>query len=146
VGSSIQSEPTELKACGSRLFGLQTWVALPAAYEEIDPSFVHYEEADLPVFDAEGKRVRLVGRPSLGPPFAREDVLRHDLSRYKPEPGAALPPDTAHEERAVYVVSGVVNIGGDRFPSGQLLVLRPDSAITLRNANEAARIVLVAVR
>jgi redox-sensitive bicupin YhaK (pirin superfamily) len=60
VGSSIQSEPTELKACGSRLFGLQTWVALPAAYEEIDPSFVHYEEADLPVFDAEGKRVRLV--------------------------------------------------------------------------------------
>jgi redox-sensitive bicupin YhaK (pirin superfamily) len=45
------------------------------------------------------------------------------------------------------VVSGVVNIGGDRFPSGQLLVLRPDSAITLRNAeNETARIVLVAVR
>ena len=59
------------------------------------------------------------------------------------EPGAALPVDTAHEERAVYVVSGAVNIGSDRFPSGQLLVLRP-GAITIRNVeNESTRIVLV---
>jgi redox-sensitive bicupin YhaK (pirin superfamily) len=52
--------------------------------------------------------------------------------------------DTAHEERAVYVGSGAVNIGGDRLPSSQLLVLRPDSAITVRNAErESTRIVLV---
>jgi len=51
--------------------------------------------------------------------------------------------DTAHEERAIYVVSGVVNIGNDRFPSGQLVVLRPN-AITVRNAKaEATRLVLV---
>ena len=38
----------------------------------------------------------------------------------------------------------MVNVGGNRFPSGQFLLLRHDSAITLRNAeNEAARIVLV---
>jgi redox-sensitive bicupin YhaK (pirin superfamily) len=59
------------------------------------------------------------------------------------EPGAVLPLDTAHEERAVYVVSGAVTVGSDRFPSGQLLVLRPGT-ITLRNAeNEATRLVLV---
>jgi len=59
------------------------------------------------------------------------------------EPGAVLSLDTAHEERAIYVVSGVVNIGNDRFPSGQLVVLRPD-AITVRNAKaEATRLVLV---
>ena len=59
------------------------------------------------------------------------------------EPGAVLPLDTAHEERAVYVVSGAVSIGNDRFPSGQLLVLRPDT-ITVRNVeDEAARLVLV---
>jgi redox-sensitive bicupin YhaK (pirin superfamily) len=64
-------------------------------------------------------------------------------SRMRLEPGAALLLGTAHEERAVYVVSGVVNIDGDRFPSGQLLVLRPD-AIAVSNAeNEATRLVLV---
>jgi redox-sensitive bicupin YhaK (pirin superfamily) len=58
----VHSERTspELKARGSRLFGLQTWVALPAAYEETDPSFAHYEATELPVLEAGGKRVRLV--------------------------------------------------------------------------------------
>jgi redox-sensitive bicupin YhaK (pirin superfamily) len=142
----VHSERTspELKACGSRLFGLQTWVALPAVHEETDPSFVHYEETDLPLLDAEGKRVRVVVGQAWGlrsPVKAFSDTIYADI---KLEPGAALPLDTAHEERAVYVVSGAVNIGGDRFLSGQFLVLRRNGAITLRNAeNEAARIVLV---
>src|SRR3954454_18657270 len=47
----------------SGLFGIQTWVALPAAHEETEPSFTHYGEADLPILDAEGKRLRLmIGR------------------------------------------------------------------------------------
>jgi redox-sensitive bicupin YhaK (pirin superfamily) len=69
------------------------------------------------------------------------DTIYADISL---EPGAVLPLDRAHEERAVYVVSDAVNIGGDRFASGQLLVLRPDGTINVRNAeNEATRIVLV---
>ena len=69
------------------------------------------------------------------------DTIYADISL---EPDAALPLDTAHEERAVYVASGAVNIGGDRFTSGQLLMLRPDGAITLRNAETVStRIVLV---
>jgi hypothetical protein len=142
----VHSERTgpELKARGSRLFGLQTWVALPAVHEETDPSFAHYEETDLPVLEAEGKRVRVVVGQAWGlrsPVKTFSDTIYADI---RLEPGAALPLDTAHEERAVYVVSGAVNIGGDRFPSGQLLVLRPDGAITLRNAErESTRIVLV---
>jgi redox-sensitive bicupin YhaK (pirin superfamily) len=121
----VHSERTspELKARGSRLFGLQTWVALPAAHEETDPSFDHYEDADLPVLDAEGKRVRVVVGQAWGvrsPVKTFSDTIYADLIL---EP--ALPLDTAHEERAVYVVSGAVNIGSGRFPSGQLLVLRP---------------------
>jgi hypothetical protein len=133
-----------LKARGSRLFGLQTWVALPAIHEETDPSFAHYEETDLPILEAEGKRVRVVVGKAWGlrsPVKTFCDTIYADISL---EPGAALPLDTAHEERAVYVASGAVNIGGDRFTSSQLLVLRPDGAITLRNAETVStRIVLV---
>ena len=109
----VHSERTspELKARGSRLFGLQTWVALPAAHEETDPSFAHYEETDLPVLEAEGKRVRVVVGQAWGlrsPVETFSDTIYADITL---EPGAALPLDAAHEERAVYVVSGVVNIG-----------------------------------
>jgi redox-sensitive bicupin YhaK (pirin superfamily) len=118
-------------------------VALPALYEETDPSFAHYEETDLPILEAEGKRVRLVVGQAWGlrsPVETFSDTIYADI---RLEPGPALPLDSAHEERAVYVVSGAVNIRGDRFLSSQLVALRPE-AITLRNAeNASTRIVLV---
>jgi hypothetical protein len=141
----VHSERTspELKARGSRLFGLQTWVALPAIHEETDPSFAHYEETDLPILEAEGKRVRLVVGQAWGlrsPVKTFSDTIYADVSL---QPGAVLPLDTAHEERAIYVISGAVNIGSDRFPPSQLLVLRQD-VITVRNAgDEATRLVLI---
>jgi redox-sensitive bicupin YhaK (pirin superfamily) len=141
----VHSERTspELKARGSRVFGLQTWVALPAAHEETNPSFIHYQATELPVLEAEGKRVRLVVGEAWGirsPVETFSDTIYADVAL---EPGAALPLETEHEERAIYVVSGAVTIGSDRSPSGQLLVLRPDT-ISVRNAaDETARLVLI---
>src|SRR2546425_572866 len=40
--------PPELRPSGSRLFGIQAWVALPRRHEEIDPAFVHHGAAELP--------------------------------------------------------------------------------------------------
>jgi redox-sensitive bicupin YhaK (pirin superfamily) len=119
-------------------------VALPAAHEETDPAFTHHSEADLPVLDTEGKRVRLVVGSAWGiqsPVRTFSDMIYADVTL---EPGAAIPVDAAHEERALYTVSGEVEIAGERFPSGQLLVLRPGDVITVRNAaQEPARFALV---
>jgi redox-sensitive bicupin YhaK (pirin superfamily) len=144
----VHSERTspESKARGSRLFFLQTWVALPAAHEETDPSFAHYEETNLPVLEAEGKRVRVIVGQAWGlrsPVETFSDTIYADVTL---EPGAVLPLDTTHEERAVYVVSGAVTVGSDHFPSGQLLVLRPDTIIVRNAEDEAASLVLVGAR
>ena len=56
--------------------------------------------------------------------------------------GTVLPIDADTEERAVYIVSGEVDIAGDRFGAGQLLVLRPGDAISV-SAPVDARIALV---
>jgi redox-sensitive bicupin YhaK (pirin superfamily) len=142
----VHSERTspELKASGSRLFGIQTWVALPAAHEETEPTFTHYGEAVLPTIEGEGKRVRLmVGRAwGLSSPVKTfSDTIYADVTL---DPGAALPVDTAHEERAIYVVSSAIEIAGNHFPSGQLVVLRPGDAITVHNADTGtARLVII---
>lgn len=81
----VHSERTspELKARGSRLFGLQIWVALPAVREETGPSFAHYEATDLPVLDAEGKHVRVVvGQLSKPGDFVR--LYRLSPTRFTP--------------------------------------------------------------
>jgi redox-sensitive bicupin YhaK (pirin superfamily) len=52
--------PPELRESGSRLFGIQTWVGLPKGREEVEPAFAYHPEAELPVLEGEGKRVRQI--------------------------------------------------------------------------------------
>lgn len=129
---------------GGRMFGLQTWVALPADHEESEPWFAHTDKGELPAFEDKGARVRLVvgsGWGQRSPVATPSDTIYADITL---APGSDLPVDADHEERALYTVTGDVEIGGERFESGQLLILRPDKPVTVRNPGPAqARLVLV---
>jgi redox-sensitive bicupin YhaK (pirin superfamily) len=56
--------------------------------------------------------------------------------------GAVMPLDADYEERAVYIVSGQIDIQGDMFDAGRLLIFRPGDRITLKAASDA-QIVIV---
>src|SRR5204863_134470 len=56
--------------------------------------------------------------------------------------GCALPLDPDYEERAVYTVAGTIEIAGDAFASGKLLVFRPGDRITIK-AKTAARFMIL---
>jgi redox-sensitive bicupin YhaK (pirin superfamily) len=140
----VHSERTapERRVGGERLHGLQCWVAMPAGDEELAPSFAHHEQADLPLVAGDGKSVRVVAGSLYGqrsPVPTLSDTIFADAML---EPAAALPIDAATEERALYIVSGEIDIAGDRFASGQLLVFRPGDALTVTAAS-TARVVLV---
>jgi redox-sensitive bicupin YhaK (pirin superfamily) len=142
----VHSERTasEEKARGARLFGLQTWVASPAADEETEPALAHTAESELPVIEDKGMRVRLVAGTAWGrtsPVKVFSDTIYADVAL---EPNSALPIDVSHEERALYTIAGKVEIAGDLFTPGQLLVLRPGDSTTVRNCGSVpARFVLV---
>jgi len=140
----VHSERTapEHRTGGERLHGLQCWVAMPANDEEIDPSFTHHSQPDLPIVAADGKSVRVIAGKLFGqrsPVSTLSDTLFADATL---APGASLPFDADTEERALYIVSGEIDISGDRFAAGQLLVLRPGDPITVTAASDA-RVVLV---
>jgi redox-sensitive bicupin YhaK (pirin superfamily) len=127
---------------GERLHGLQCWLAMPTADEELAPSFGHHAQADLPLIAGDGKLVRVVLGSAFGqrsPVPTLSDTIFADAAL---EPGAVLPIDATAEERALYVVSGEIDIAGDRFASGQLLVFRPGDSLSVAAAT-AARVVLV---
>jgi len=64
----VHSERTapERRASGGRLYGLQSWVALPQRHEETAPAFAHHAADALPVIDGEGKTVRLIAGALYG--------------------------------------------------------------------------------
>ncbi|MGY2046679.1 pirin family protein [Methylobacterium sp. JK268] len=140
----VHSERTaeSLRSTGFRMFGLQAWVALSAKDEESAPGFEHYDADALPVLAGEGKRVRLIAGAAFG---ARSPVRTSSPMVYADvqlEAGASLPLDPDYDERAVYTVSGAIEVAGDRFGPGQLLVFRPGDRITVR-AQETARFMVL---
>jgi redox-sensitive bicupin YhaK (pirin superfamily) len=130
------------RVAGERLHGLQCWVALPGADEEMAPAFAHHAAGELPVVTGEGKTVRVIAGSLLGahaPVETRWDTV---FAEARLEAGASLPLDAAHEERAVYVVAGEIAVQGDRFAAGRLLVFRPGDRITVTAATDAHLMVL----
>lgn len=145
AGSGIvhsERETSEATQHARRMFGLQAWAALPKSHEEQAPAFAHHGSDELPRIDGDGKRVRIIMGTLYGetspaqfphPTFYAEAVLA---------PGAVLPLDADYDERAVFVASGEIDIAGDTFTSGQLLVFRPGDRISIL-ANSNARLMLL---
>jgi redox-sensitive bicupin YhaK (pirin superfamily) len=124
--------PPELRPGGSPISGIQSWIALPEAEEESAPFFMHHGAEELPSIAEGGKRVRVIAGSAYGkvsPVKTYSQILYADVQL---EAGALLPVDADHEERAIYLVSGEVEIAGDVFAPGRLLVFRPGDALTVR--------------
>jgi redox-sensitive bicupin YhaK (pirin superfamily) len=132
----------ELRATGSPIAGIQSWIALPEAHEESDPFFVHHDESALPLIEEGGKRVRVIAGALFGktsPVKTFSDLFYADV---RLEAGASLPIDADHEERGIYLVSGEIEIAGDVFAPGRLLVFRPGDRLTVK-AKTPARFMLL---
>lgn len=136
--------PPALRRSGSKLSGIQVWVALPEPHEEIEPSFVHHGAAALPLVEGEGLRLRLIIGELAGarsPVTTLSDMLYADVQL---TPGARFSVPAQPEERAVYLVEGAIELtpGGERFDAGQLLVLRAGAEAALRTLDAPTRLML----
>lgn len=133
--------PPDLRGRARRSHGLQLWVALPAADEELPASFVHTPAAELPELEVGGARVRvLVGSAfdATSPVAVRSPMLYLDLVL---SAGDALPLPLA-EERALYVVDGALELDGQAVAPHTMVLLAPGDEPMLA-ANGPARAVLV---
>jgi len=125
-------------ASGQRLHGLQTWVALPAGAEEVEPSFEHYPAEDIPAVSVDGVQICVVLGSAFGvssPVSTRSETLYVEAVL---EPGQSVAIPEA-EELAVYVVEGSVAINREIVEAGVLAVLH-DGARGTVTAESAARV------
>ena len=141
----VHSERTapELRAQpGRRISGIQSWVALPKAAEEVQPGFFHYGAAALPTIEAEGKRIRVIAGSLFGqisPVRTFSEMFYADVELAA---GAKVPLPVGHEERAIYITAGSIEIAGDVFEAGRMLVFRPGDEITV-NALALSRLLFL---
>ena len=86
-------------------------------------------------------RARLIAGRAFGtasPLVAASETLYADIQI---EAGARMPIDAGYDERAVYTIGGTIEVAGDAFEPGRLIVLRPGDPVTV-TASTAARFML----
>jgi redox-sensitive bicupin YhaK (pirin superfamily) len=134
--------PPELRPAGSSLHGLQAWVALPQDREETDPEFMHHPASDLPAIEGDGLRMLLIAGSLSGkrsPVRTLSELFYADAAL---DAGALFRLPAEHAERALYLVSGSIELGGEVFEPGRLLVFRGGDEVPIR-ARAASRAMLL---
>jgi len=126
----------------SSLHGIQSWMALPDEYEEMEPAFRHYAADELPGLDIDGVSVRVI----IGEAYeARSPVTSYADMLYlecQMPAGTSIRLPKSYEELAVYVVSGAVKIGGEDFSQGVMAVAKPGATMEL-DAIEDSRVMVI---
>jgi hypothetical protein len=122
------------------LFGIQTWVALPKAFEDEPARFEHRGKDALPRLAGEGKEVRLILGTAWGERSPVETFSAMFYADVRLAPGAKLPLPDDHEDRGLYVAEGSVIVAGQPFAAGRMMVFRPGDAITLTAGAAGARL------
>lgn len=125
------------------LFGIQTWLALPDAYEDMTPTFEHHGKETLPMIEDDGVSVRLILGNAYGqsaPATMLSETFYADVTLTA---GARLPMPDNHEDRGIYIVEGTISVAGQEFHAPQMMVFRPGDRITVAAGERGARLMIL---
>ncbi|UXH38477.1 pirin family protein [Pseudomonas promysalinigenes] len=138
----VERTPADALAQGSRLHGLQVWLASPKALEQGEPSYQHHPAATLPVSDNLGVRICMIA----GNGFCLESpvqVLSPTLyAHVLMQPAATLVVPDEHAQRALYLLDGELWMDSDRIEACSLILLPQGQEVTLY-AEQACELVLI---
>ncbi len=133
--------PSPERENGHRMYGIQTWVALPETDEDIEPAFHHHPADTIPKIEREGVSFDLIlgsawGQTAPVAVFSPIFYLHSEMT-----PGAGFTLDIEHEERAVYLVEGDLTIDGHPVNVGTMIVL-PECEEPKISTQNGARIMM----
>lgn len=135
-----ERETLEVKASEHDIDGLQCWIALPPEKAEIAPDFTHVKKHQLPHYIHDGITLRLVAGDAYGmsAPFKTHSPLFYVDALL--DAGNHIDRPHSHQETAVYVIYGEVEIGNETYNQHDFVVLDKDKTIT---ANQHSRVIIL---
>ncbi|MXO47755.1 hypothetical protein GRI69_05755 [Erythrobacter vulgaris] len=135
-----ERSPEAERNAGPRLYGMQTWLALPDGREEIDPAFEAV--TDLPIVeDGRARAIVIMGElwGERAPTTTHADTIYAEIVLGA---GGAIPLEEDADERAVMLVSGEASVDGHELRLYELAVLQPGRDMTLESRS-GARVMLL---
>lgn len=130
AGSGVvhsERTPEHLRNSSKNLHGLQIWVALPKHLEETAPSFTHISKEQIPEWEQNGLKIKLIageafGRKSAVPvysPLYFLEIKNTTSTNVNVNLGQDL-----YGESALYILEGSVNDGGNTYQPKHILIAK----------------------
>lgn len=135
AGSGIvHSERTgaDIRQHSSKLSGIQSWLAQPKSHEDGKAAFEHTDAEKLPVINAHDVKGRVIFGEFEGvvsPVQTQWETFYVDLYLQQ---GAQIEFSRFIEERAIYVLTGSIEIKGVRCDAHHMIVLQPGHPVTIK--------------
>ena len=138
----VERTPAELLEKGSRLHGLQVWLASPKDAEQGAGHYSHHRADSLPVSDALGVKIRMIAGngfclespvPVLSPTLYAEVFMEVATTLCVPD---------EHPERAVYLLSGEVLLNDEALEPNTLVVLAEGEDASLYAQSECHLVII----
>ncbi len=111
--------------------GLQSWVALPKAYEEMPPQFHHHPADSLPEWTQTGVTLKLVAGSAYGYEAPVTIYSPMFYVEVKMQAGRRLKLPMEYRERAIYLVDGGLRVGDTRIAPQTMIVFEHNQIIDL---------------
>ncbi|KAF2519123.1 pirin family protein [Flavobacterium salilacus subsp. salilacus] len=120
--------PDYLRNSEKMLHGLQIWVALPKHLEDTEPSFAHIEEDEMPVWNIDGVKAKLIAGEAFGKksPVPVYSPL-YFIELKSTEKTTVSIGDSLYGESAIYILEGSIEAEDTTFSPKQLLVAKDTS-------------------
>lgn len=138
-----ERSPAHERRAGARLFGIQTWVALPQAHEEIEPSFVHYPADQIPWVEEGGVRAALVVGEAWGGVSPVATPMQTFYADIALAPGASIETPVDVPERAVWLIEGEIETPAGALAPGEMLTAPTGAAWPLKGGPQGARLIAI---
>lgn len=135
-----ERSPQDERDTGPKLYGMQTWLALPDGREEIDPAFE--ARSDLPVIEDKGARAVVIMGELWGRRAATTTHADTIYAEITLAPAGALPIEISADERALMLVGGEASVDGQPLGLYELTVLSPGRNMLLRS-DKGGRVMLL---
>ena len=128
IAHSERTAPARRKA-PHRLYGLQSWVALPTPLEDQDPAFDHYPTESIPVLTNSCRNVRVVVgslENKTSPVKTPWETFFFDITTNGPD---VFDLPTSSSERGVLVLTGNLKVNDQTVSAGQLYKIEDNQTL-----------------
>ena len=143
AGSGIvhsERSPQSERDAGPKLYGMQTWLALPDGKEELAPAFEAVN--DLPLLEDQCVTARVIMGELWGLKAKTTTYAETIYAEILLGPSGAIPIEADADERAVMLVGGEASLDGRALNLYELVVLRPGAEMVL-TSERGGRVMLM---